>query len=47
MDNHTDQITQYAKLETLYSTIIYLQKEIIKEQDKLKELQKKEDKNVG
>ena len=47
MDNHTDQIAQYAKLETLYSTIIYLQKEIVKEQDKLKELQKKEDKNVS
>ena len=47
MDNHTSQIAQYAKLETLYSTIIYLQKEIIKEQDKLKELQKKEDKNVS
>ena len=47
MDNHTSQIAQYAKLETLYSTIIYLQKEIVKEQDKLKELQKKEDKNVS
>ena len=40
MDNHTDQIAQYAKLETLYSTIIYLQKEIVKEQDKLEELKK-------
>ena len=47
MDNHSEQITQYAKLSTLYETIIYLQKEIVKEQDKLKELQKKEDKNVG
>ena len=47
MDNHTAQITQYAKLSTLYSTIIYLQKEIVKEQDKLKELKKKEDKNVS
>ena len=46
MDNHTDQIAQYAKLETLYSTIIYLQKEVVKEQDKLKQLQK-EDKNVS
>ena len=44
MENHTNQITQYAKLETLYSTIIYLQKEVVKEQDKLKQLQK-EDKN--
>ena len=44
MDNHSEQITQYAKLETLYSTIIYLQKEVVKEQDKLEQL-KKEDKN--
>ena len=44
MDNRTDQIAQYAKLETLYSTIIYLQKEIVKEQDKLAQL-KKEEKN--
>jgi hypothetical protein len=43
MENHTDQIAQYAKLETLYSTIIYLQKEIVKEQNKLDQL-KKEDK---
>jgi hypothetical protein len=47
MDNHTDQMIQYSKLEILYNTIIYLQKEIVKEQDKLKELKKKEDKNVG
>ena len=38
MDNHTDQMQQYAKLETLYSTILYLQKEIVKVQDKLKQL---------
>ena len=44
MDNHTDQMKQYAKLETLYETIIYLQKEVVKEQDKLAQL-KKEDKN--
>ena len=30
--NYSDQIAQYAKLETLYKTIIYLQKEIDKEQ---------------
>ena len=42
MENHTDQIKQYAKLETLYSTIIYLQKEIVKEQDKLAQLKKEE-----
>ena len=47
MENHTDQMIQYSKLEILYNTIIYLQKEIVKEQDKLKELKKKEDKNVG
>jgi len=42
MDNHTSQIAQYAKLETLYSTIIYLQKEVVKEQDKLKQLKLEE-----
>jgi hypothetical protein len=42
MDNHTNQIVQYAKLETLYSTIIYLQKEVVKESDKLKQLQLEE-----
>ena len=53
MDNHTNQLVQYAKLNALYSTIIYLQKEVVKEQDKLKQLkeeelkQVKEDKNVG
>ena len=41
-NNHSEQITQYAKLEILYSTIIYLQKEIVKEQDKLEQLKKKE-----
>ena len=41
-NNHTDQIAQYAKLEILYSTIIYLQKEIVKEQDKLEQLKKEE-----
>ena len=47
MDNHSEQIAQYAKLSALYKTIIYLQDEAKKEEDKLKELQKKEDKNVG
>ena len=37
--NHSDQIAQYAKLETLYKTIIYLQKEIDKEQKILEKLQ--------
>ena len=44
MDNHTRQIAQYAKLETLYSTIIYMQKEVIKEHDKLKQLKQQESK---
>ena len=43
MDNHSEQITQYAKLETLYSAIIYLQKEVVKEQDKLKQLKLEEE----
>ena len=46
MDNHSEQITQYAKLETLYATIIYLQKEIVKEQDKLKQLQLEESHSI-
>ena len=47
MDNHTAQMQQYAKLETLYSTILYLQKEIVKVQDKLKQLKEKEEKQNG
>ena len=47
MDNHIEQATSYAKLSALYKTIIYLQDEVIKEQKKLKELKKKEDKNVS
>ena len=46
-DNHIKEITQYAKLSALYKTIIYLQEEVEKEQDKLAELKKKEGKNVG
>ena len=46
-NNHIKEITQYAKLSALYKTIIYLQEEVRKEEDKLKELQKKEDKNVS
>ena len=45
MDNHTDQIAQYAKLEILYNTIIYLQKEIVKQQDKLEQLKKEDNQN--
>ena len=47
MDNHIEQATQYAKLSALYKTIIYLQDEAKKEEEILKGLQKKEDKNVG
>ena len=39
MDNHAKQIAQYVKLETLYNTIIYLQKEIDKERKILENLQ--------
>ena len=42
MDNHSKQIVQYAKLETLYSTIIYLQKEVVKVQNELKQLKLEE-----
>ena len=37
--NYSNQIAQYAKLESLYKTIIYLQKEIAKEQKTLEKLQ--------
>ena len=47
MDNHIKQTTQYAKLSALYKTIIYLQDEVIKEQEILDNLKKKEDKNVS
>ena len=44
MDNHIEQATQYAKLSALYKTIIYLQDEVLKEQEILERLKKKEDK---
>ena len=37
--NHSDQIAQYAKLEVLYKTIIYLQKQLAKENKILEKLQ--------
>ena len=40
MDNHVKEITQYAKLSALYKTIIYLQDEVIKEQEILERLKK-------
>ena len=45
MDNHIEQTTQYAKLSALYKTIIYLQEEVIKEQEILNKLKAKEDNN--
>ena len=45
MDNHIEQATQYAKLSALYKTIIYLQEEVIKEQEILNKLKAKEDNN--
>jgi len=42
MENHTDQIAQYAKISTLYKAIIYLQEEIKKEKIKLDKLKEKE-----
>jgi hypothetical protein len=47
MDNHIEQTTQYAKLSALYKTIIYLQEEVIKEQEILNKLKAKEDKHVS
>ena len=41
MDNHTDQIAQYAKLSAIYKTIIYLQEEATKEQIILEKLKEK------
>ena len=43
MNNTQLELTeQYAKLKVLYETVIYLQKEIVKEQDKLKQLKLEE-----
>ena len=42
MKNPTEISLQYGKLHTLYETIIYLQKEIVKEQARLEELKKQE-----
>ena len=47
MDNHIEQTTQYAKLSALYKTIIYLQEEVIKEQEILNKLKAKEEKSNG
>ena len=39
MKNQSEIMTQYGKIHTLYKTIMYLQKEIIKENKKLKKLE--------
>ena len=44
--NQLDIVEVYGKLNALYSAVIYLNKEIKKEQDKLKQL-KGEDKQNG
>ena len=38
-------MTQYAKIHTLYKTIVYLQDEIKKETEKLEKLKEKEKKH--
>ena len=42
METHTEIGLQYGKLHALYATIIYLQKEIKKETDKLEKLKEEE-----
>ena len=42
MEKQSEIMAQYGKIQTLYKTIIYLQKEIKKETDKLKKLEEKE-----
>ena len=39
MEKQSEIMAQYGKITTLYKTIIYLQKEIIKENKKLKKLE--------
>ena len=38
MEKQSEIMAQYGKIQTLYKTIVYLQKEIIKENKKLKKL---------
>ena len=44
MEKILDRAEQYGKLAVLYKTVIFLQKEIKKEEERLKEL-KREEKN--
>ena len=45
MEKQSEIMAQYGKIQTLYKTIVYLQKEIIKENKKLKKLEEKEEKH--
>ena len=42
MEKQSEIMTQYGKIHTLYKTVVYLQKEIIKENKKLKKLKEEE-----
>ena len=44
MDKQFELTEQYAKLNVLYETVIYLNAQIKKEHDKLEKLKTKEDK---
>ena len=45
MEKQSEIMAQYGKIHTLYKTIVYLQKEIIKENKQLKKLEEEEEKN--
>ena len=44
MEKQLDRAEQYGKLAVLYKTVLFLQKEIKKEEEKLKELKKESEK---
>ena len=44
MEKQLDRAEQYGKLSVLYKTMIFLQDEISKEEEKLEELKKESDK---
>ena len=43
MEKQLDRAEQYGKLAVLYKTVIFLQKEIKKEEERLKELKREEE----
>ena len=43
MEKQLDRAEQYGKLAVLYKTVLFLQKEIKKEEEKLKELKREEE----